>query len=111
MYTSQELSSRIKEVARENNVSIGEMLKCCGLSVNTLANMRTQKESAPNPENHGKIAALNTSCEILLTSENPTGPPAGPQAYTLTRSPIQQSLENAPTNPLYRTPILKKYKK
>lgn len=65
MYTSQELSARIKEIARENNVSIGEMLKCCGLSVNTLANMNNGRSIAF--DSLAKIADyLNTSIDELV---------------------------------------------
>lgn len=65
MYTSQELSTKIKEVARENNVSIGEMLKCCGLSVNTLANMNNGRSIAF--DSLAKIADyLNTSIDELV---------------------------------------------
>ena len=82
MYTSQELSSRIKEVARENNVSIGEMLKCCGLSVNTLANMNNGRSIAF--DSLAKIADyLNTSIDELvgrtpsITYGNVTGNESG----------------------------------
>lgn len=39
MHNSQEVAARIKQLAKEQNVSIGELLSACGLGINTVSKM------------------------------------------------------------------------
>lgn len=41
MYNSSIVSQRIKESARKNNIRLKDLLKECGLGINTISQMKT----------------------------------------------------------------------
>ena len=53
MYNSLQLANSIKSSAKSKGVSIGEMLKSCELSINTMSNL-----------NHGKSIAFDSLAKI-----------------------------------------------
>lgn len=64
MYVSAEIASRIKEIARQKNIVIAEMLRNIGLGFNTMNNLKT---SMPKADNLAKIAdVLGCSVDFLL---------------------------------------------
>ena len=65
MYNSQEISNRIKTIAKKRGISLNEMLKLCGLSINTVSKM--SKGSDILTQNFAKIAdVLDCSVDYLL---------------------------------------------
>lgn len=65
MYNSQEIAQRIKQVAKQQNVNIGEMLSNCGLGINTVS--KIAKGTDILTLNFAKIADyLNCSVDYLL---------------------------------------------
>lgn len=68
MYNSQDIVQRIKEKAKENHMSIGELLSLCNLGVNTISKM--SKGTDLLTLNFAKIADnLNCSIDYLLGRE------------------------------------------
>lgn len=64
MLTSPEIAGRIKDTAREKNISVKKLLEDVGLGFNTMSNMKT---SMPRVDNLSKIADyLNVSVDYLL---------------------------------------------
>lgn len=64
MYNSSNVAERIKELAKERNVSIKQLLLDVGLGFNTMSNMKT---SMPKADNLAKIADyLDCSVDYLL---------------------------------------------
>ncbi len=64
MYVSSEIASRIRLLARQQNIVLGEMFKEIGLNANTMTNFRT---SMPKADNLAKIADyLDCSVDFLL---------------------------------------------
>lgn len=53
MYNSPELAIAIKETAKSKGIIIGDMLKSCGLGVNTISHL-----------NHGKALAFDSVAKI-----------------------------------------------
>ena len=72
MYESTEIAMRIKELAKQRNILIKEMLEECGLNKNSLSSMLS-KGAIPKSENLAKIADyLSCSVDYLLgRTENP----------------------------------------
>ena len=72
MYNSQDIALRIKQLAKEKQLILKEMLECCGLSKNTLSSMLSGG-STPKSENLAKIADyLDCSVDYLLgRTDNP----------------------------------------
>lgn len=65
MYISQEISARIKELAKVQGVQIKAMLSSCELGINTLANMNSGRMLSS--DSLGKIADyLDCSVDFLL---------------------------------------------
>ena len=58
MYESTEIAMRIKELAKQRNILIKEMLEECGLNKNSLSSMLS-KGAIPKSENLAKIADLS----------------------------------------------------
>lgn len=71
MYNSQEIAMRIKQVAKQQNVNIGEMLSNCSLGINTVS--KIAKGTDILTLNFAKIADyLDCSVDYLLgRTENP----------------------------------------
>lgn len=64
MYSSSDVAERIKQFAKESNLSIKQVLSDVGLGFNTMSNMKT---SMPKADNLAKIADyLNCSVDYLL---------------------------------------------
>lgn len=64
MYVSLEIANRIKLLAKQQSVVLGEMFQAIGLSTNTMTNFRT---SMPKADNLAKIADyLDCSVDYLL---------------------------------------------
>ena len=72
MRNSQELANVIKSTAKGKKISVGQMLRECGLSVNTLSSMQSGGYF-PRLEAIAKIADyLECSVDYLLgRTENP----------------------------------------
>lgn len=82
MYRSQDVAKRIKQTAKERDVSIRQMLSEIGLGLNTMANMKT---SMPKADNLAKIADyLQTSVDYLLGRTDVAAPPQKMLVYPLT---------------------------
>lgn len=65
MYNSQEIAQRIKQVAKQQNINIGEMLSNCGLGINTVS--KIAKGTDILTLNFAKIADyLDCSVDYLL---------------------------------------------
>lgn len=65
MYISQDMSVRIKTLAKSKGIKIKEMLSSCDLGINTLANMNNGR--IPLSDTLGKIADyLGCSVDFLL---------------------------------------------
>ena len=65
MYISQDIAQRIRERAKQQNVSIGEMLSSCELGINTISKMA--KGTDILTKNFAKIADyLDCSVDYLL---------------------------------------------
>lgn len=65
MYSSDNISKRIKEIAKKQNVVIKIMLSECGLGANTMGNMNSGR--MPLADNLAKIADyLDCSVDYLL---------------------------------------------
>ncbi len=66
MYNSQEIASKIKEVAKAKNITLGKMLTDCNLSKNALSSMQSGG-FLPRTETLTKIADyLGCSVDYLL---------------------------------------------
>lgn len=66
MYNSQEIASKIKEVAKAKNITLGKMLTDCNLSKNALSSMQSGG-FLPRKETLTKIADyLGCSVDYLL---------------------------------------------
>lgn len=64
MYSSTDISARIKSLAKSRNMSVKQVLKNAGLNYNTMSGMRT---SMPRADNLAKIAdCLDCSVDFLL---------------------------------------------
>lgn len=64
MFSSIQTATRIKQLAKDQNLTIKQILKDSGLSANTMSNM---KNSMPKADNLAKIAdCLNCSVDYLL---------------------------------------------
>lgn len=64
MYSSDNIAARIKQRAKEINVSLTQVLNDAGLGRNTMSNFKT---SMPKADNLAKIAdCLNCSVDYLL---------------------------------------------
>ena len=64
MYTSNNVSERIKQLCKSKNVPVKKMLGDVNLGLNTMSNM---KNSMPKADNLAKIADyLNCSVDYLL---------------------------------------------
>lgn len=72
MRNSQELAIAIKETAKGKKISVGQMLRDCGLSINTLSSMQSGGYF-PRLEAMAKIADyLDCSVDYLLgRTDNP----------------------------------------
>ena len=72
MYISANIANRIKELCKNKNIIIKEMLDDCGLSKNALSSMLSGG-STPKCENLAKIADyLDCSVDYLLgRTDNP----------------------------------------
>lgn len=65
MYNSQEIANRIKQIAKRQDVNIGEMLSDCGLGINTVS--KIAKGTDILTLNFAKIADyLDVSVDYLL---------------------------------------------
>lgn len=73
MYNSLQLANNIKSSAKSKGVSIGELLKSCELSINTMSNLNHGKSIAF--DSLAKIADyLGVSVDYLLgRTDTPTG--------------------------------------
>lgn len=71
MYISQDIAKRIKARAKQQNVSIGEMLSACELGINTVS--KIAKGTDILTRNFAKIADyLDCSVDYLLgRTDNP----------------------------------------
>ena len=68
MYTSNNVSKRIKQLCKSKNVPVKKMLGDVNLGLNTMSNM---KSSMPKADNLAKIADyLNCSVDYLLGRTN-----------------------------------------
>ena len=68
MYTSNNVSERIKQLCKSKNVPVKKMLGDVNLGLNTMSNM---KSSMPKADNLAKIADyLNCSVDYLLGRTN-----------------------------------------
>ncbi len=68
MYISADVADRIKELAKEKNIPIKQLLENAELGFNTMANMKT---SMPKADNLAKIAdRLGCSVDYLLGRTN-----------------------------------------
>lgn len=64
MYSSDNIAARIKQRAKEINVSLTQVLNDAGLGRNTMSNFKT---SMPKADNLAKIAdRLNCSMDYLM---------------------------------------------
>lgn len=64
MYISSDIAQRIKDLAKEQNKSVKEILNNSGLGFNTMSNM---KSSMPKADSLARIAdQLNCSVDYLL---------------------------------------------
>lgn len=70
MYVSNNIAEKIKALAKEQNVSMKQLLVDVGLGFNTMSNMKT---SMPKADNLAKIADyLDCSVDYLLgRTDNP----------------------------------------
>lgn len=70
MYVSNNIAEKIKTLAKEQNVSMKQLLVDVGLGFNTMSNMKT---SMPKADNLAKIADyLDCSVDYLLgRTDNP----------------------------------------
>lgn len=70
MYVSSDIAERIKEVARQRQISVKKILSDTGLGRNTMSNFKT---SFPKSDSLAKIAdCLDCSVDYLLgRTENP----------------------------------------
>lgn len=65
MYTAQETALKIKEIAKQKNITIKRMLSDCGLNINYISEMAKGKQ--PTMKNLEKIAFyLNSTTDELL---------------------------------------------
>lgn len=65
MYTSQETALKIKEIAKQKNITIKKMLTDCDLNINYISGMAKGKQ--PTMKNLQKIALyLDTTTDELL---------------------------------------------
>ncbi|MDE6102201.1 MAG: helix-turn-helix transcriptional regulator [Ruminococcus sp.] len=65
MYTAQETALKIKEIAKQKNITIKKMLNDCDLNINYISGMANGKQ--PTMKNLEKIALyLNTTIDELL---------------------------------------------
>ena len=71
MYNSQEIATRIKQLAREKKISLKAMLKECELGINAISQMAKGKDMLS--KNLAKIADyLDCSVDYLLgRTDNP----------------------------------------
>lgn len=71
MYNSQEISKRIKSVAKQKNIPLKELLSACELGVNTISKMSNGTDILT--KNFAKIADyLDCSVDYLLgRTDNP----------------------------------------
>ncbi len=99
MYDSIKIANRIKELAKQQNKPISEVLTACGLGINTISKMR--KGTDIRTLNFAKIADyLNTSCDYLLgRTDDPTFIPKFEQKDV--RRPFVYSLEEIYYEPLF----------
>lgn len=69
MYDSQKIANRIKSRAKEQGISLGELLSTCELGVNTISKM--SKGTDILTHNFAKIAdALDCSIDYLVGRTN-----------------------------------------
>lgn len=70
MYSSTNISTQIKSLAKSRNISVKKVLENAGLNYNTMSGMRT---SIPRADNLAKIAdCLDCSVDYLLgRTDNP----------------------------------------
>ena len=70
MYNSNDVAEQIKKLAKQNKVSVKQLLSDVGLGFNTMSNMKT---SMPKADNLAKIADyLDCSVDYLLgRTDNP----------------------------------------
>lgn len=65
MYTAQETALKIKEIAKQKNITIKKMLNDCDLNINYISEMAKGKQ--PTIKNLEKIAVyLNSTTDELL---------------------------------------------
>ncbi len=65
MYTAQEIALKIKEIAKQKNITIKKMLSDCDLNINYISEMAKGKQ--PTIKNLEKIALyLNSTTDELL---------------------------------------------
>ena len=65
MYNSQEITNRIKIIAKKRGIALNEMLSMCGLGINTISKM--SKGNDILTQNFAKIAdCLDCSVDYLL---------------------------------------------
>lgn len=66
MYTAQETALKIKEIAKQKNITIKKMLSDCDLNINYISEMAKGKQ--PTIKNLEKIALyLNSTTDELLS--------------------------------------------
>lgn len=69
IYNSSDIAQKIKSLAKEKNISVGQMLLDCTLSKNAISSMLLG--SIPKADNLAKIADyLDCSVDYLLTRTN-----------------------------------------
>lgn len=74
MYSSIDISERVKIAAKEKGVSVKKMLEDIGLSYNTMSNM---KSSMPKADNLAKIADyLGCSIDYLMGRDEESPAPS-----------------------------------
>lgn len=87
MYNSEEIAKRIKETAKEKEISVSEMLNSCGLGKNTISKMMSGNDILT--KNFAKMAEyLDCSADYLLgRTDNPNVNTAKEQAAELNITP------------------------
>ncbi|MBE6546324.1 MAG: helix-turn-helix transcriptional regulator [Ruminococcaceae bacterium] len=89
MYISSDIASRIKELCKNKNIIIKDMLVCCGLSKNALSSMLSGG-STPKSENLARIADyLDCSVDYLL------GRTDNPDSHKITAHRTQSEIQMA----------------
>lgn len=94
MYVSSDIAQRIKDIAKEQNKSVKEVLNNSGLGFNTMSNM---KSSMPKADSLARIAdQLNCSVDYLLGRTDIKETPAEAEAKIKTIIDLYNklSLEN-----------------